>query len=179
MIIDAAAGVPAAASRAAVSAATVADPLLAVQTLADYKAALNGSISQILDLIAALLGLAILIALLGISATLSLSVLERSRESALLRALGLTRAQLRWMLLSEALLMAVLAAIAGVGLGITFGVIIVRAFSASPDGGGLLSIPYAQVGLCVLASAAAALLAAVLPARRAARTAAVSAMAGP
>ncbi len=179
VIIDAAAGVPAAASRAAVSAATVADPLLAVQTLADYKAALNGSISQILDLIAALLGLAILIALLGISATLSLSVLERSRESALLRALGLTRAQLRWMLLSEALLMAVLAAIAGVGLGITFGVIIVRAFSASPDGGGLLSIPYAQVGLCVLASAAAALLAAVLPARRAARTAAVSAMAGP
>jgi putative ABC transport system permease protein len=69
----------------------------------------------------------VLIALLGISNTLSLSVIERTRESALLRALGLTRGQLRRMLLTEALLMAALAIVLGAGLGVTFGVVMVHA----------------------------------------------------
>ena len=77
-----------------------------------------------------------LIALLGISNTLSLSVLERTRESALMRALGLTRGQLRRMLLTEALLMAALAIVLGVGLGVTFGVVMVHAFILSTAGQG-------------------------------------------
>ena len=89
-----------AARRAAVDAATASDPLLVVNTIAAYKATLASRVNQILTLFVALLGLAVLIALLGISNTLSLSVIERTRESALMRALGLTRGQLRRMLLT-------------------------------------------------------------------------------
>src|SRR5690606_40224871 len=70
---------------------------------------------------AGLLGLAIVIALFGIANTLTLSVVERTRESALLRALGLTRRQLRRMLSVEALVMAVIGAFTGVVLGVAFG----------------------------------------------------------
>ena len=166
-----------AASRAAVDAATASDPLLVVNTIADYKATLAGRVNQILALFGALLGLAVLIALLGISNTLSLSVIERTRESALMRALGLTRGQLRRMLLTEALLMAAMAIALGAGLGVGFGVVMVHAFVQSTDGQGLLSIPYAQIALYALIGAGAALAAAVLPARRAARTSMISAMA--
>ena len=134
-------------------------------------------VNQILTLFGALLGLAVLIALLGISNTLSLSVIERTRESALMRALGLTRGQLRRMLLTEALLMAALAIVLGAGLGVTFGVVMVHAFTRSTDGQGLLSIPYSHIALYAAIAVGAALAAAALPARRAARTSVVSAMA--
>jgi len=160
-----------------VASAIAADPLLEVQTAADYKAQLNHSVDTILELFAALLGLAILIALFGISSTLTLSVIERTRESALLRALGLTRGQLRRMLLCEAALMAVLAAVLGIGLGSAFGVAMVHALSSYSSGRIALSIPYQQLALCALISAGAGLLAAVMPARRAARTSVVTAMA--
>ena len=166
-----------AASRAAVDAATASDPLLVVNTIADYKATLASRVNQILALFGALLGLAVLIALLGISNTLSLSVIERTRESALMRALGLTRGQLRRMLLTEALLMAAMAIVLGAGLGVGFGVVMVHAFVQSTDGQGLLSIPYAQIALYAAIAVFAALAAAALPARRAARTSVMSAMA--
>ena len=177
VVVDAASGVSTAASRAVVASAIAADPLLEVQTAADYKAQLNHSVDTILELFAALLGLAILIALFGISSTLTLSVIERTRESALLRALGLTRGQLRRMLLCEAVLMAVLAAVLGIGLGSAFGVAMVHALSSYSSGRIALSIPYQQLALCALISAGAGLLAAVMPARRAARTSVVTAMA--
>jgi len=177
VVIDAARGVPAAASRAAVDAAIASDPALVADTLADYKASLNHNVNQILEMLAALLGLAVLIALLGIASTLTLSVIERTRESALMRALGLTRGQLRRMLLAEALLMAGLAVLLGVSLGAGFGIAMTEAFVRSAHGAGVLSIPYARLGLYAVVSACAALAAAVLPARRAARVSVVSAMA--
>jgi putative ABC transport system permease protein len=177
VFVNTAPGVPVATSRAAVDAATASDPLLNVATLADYKASLAGRVDQILTLFGVLLGLAVLIALLGISNTLSLSVLERTRESALMRALGLTRGQLRRMLLTEALLMAALAIVLGVGLGVTFGVVMVHGFILSTAGQGMLSIPYASIALYALIGVCAALAAAALPARRAARTSVVAAMA--
>ena len=170
-------GASVAASRAAVEAAAASDPLLVVNTVAGYKASLAGRVNEILTLFGTLLGLAVLIALLGISNTLSLSVIERTRESALMRALGLTRGQLRRMLLTEALLMAALAIVLGAGLGVTFGVVMVHAFTQSTDGQGLLSIPYSHITLYAVIAVAAALAAAALPARRAARTSVVSAMA--
>ena len=94
-----------------------------------------------------------------------------------MRALGLTRGQLRRMLLTEALLMAALAIVLGVGLGVTFGVVMVHAFVQSTDGQGLLSIPYSHIALYAAIAVCAALAAAALPARRAARTSVVSAMA--
>jgi putative ABC transport system permease protein len=175
--INGAPGAPAAASRAAVSAATASDPLLVVSTTADYKSSLASRVNQILALFGTMLGLAILIALFGISNTLTLSVIERTRESALMRALGLTRGQLRRMLLTEALLMALLAIALGVGLGAGFGWAMVHAFVKSTGGQGVISIPFAEIGLFVAIGGVAALAAAVLPARRAARVSVVSAMA--
>jgi putative ABC transport system permease protein len=177
VFVNRAPGASVAASRAAVEAATASDPLLVVNTVAGYKASLAGRVNEILTLFGTLLGLAVLIALLGISNTLSLSVIERTRESALMRALGLTRGQLRRMLLTEALLMAALAIVLGAGLGLTFGVVMVHAFTRSTDGQGLVSIPYSHIALYAAIAVGAALAAAALPARRAARTSVVSAMA--
>jgi putative ABC transport system permease protein len=177
VVADAASGVSTAASRALVTSAVASDPLLEVDTAADYKAQLDHSVDTILEMFAALLGLAILIALFGISSTLTLSVIERTRESALLRALGLTRGQLRRMLLCEAMLMAALAAVLGIGLGSAFSLAIVRALSSAANGRIVLSVPYTQLALYALISACAGLIAAIRPARRAARTSVVTAMA--
>jgi putative ABC transport system permease protein len=177
VFINAAPGTAVAASRAAVDTATASDPLLTVATLADYKASLSGRVDEILTLFGVLLGLAVLIALLGMSNTLSLSVLERTRESALMCALGLTRGQLRLMLLTEALLMAALAIVLGTALGVAFGAVMVHGFILSTGGQGVLSLPYTSIALYALTGVAAALAAAVLPARRAARTSVVAAMA--
>ncbi len=175
VVADAASGVSTATSRAVVTTAIASDPLLEVDTAADYKAQLDHSVDTILEMFAALLGLAILIALFGISSTLTLSVIERTRESALLRALGLTRGQLRRMLLCEAVLMAALAAVLGIGLGSAFGLAMVRALS-SASSRVVPSVPYTQLALYALTSACAGLLAAIMPARRAARTSVVTAM---
>jgi putative ABC transport system permease protein len=176
VVIDAAPGVSPASSRAAVNSAIASDPLLAARTLADYKASLNRQVNSILEMVGALLALAILIALLGISSTLTLSVIERTPESALLRALGLTRGQLRRMLLAEALLMAALAVLLGTGLGAGFGTAIIHAFGNTRGGGAVLSIPYSRLSLYALAAAVAGVAAALLPARRAARTSVVAAI---
>jgi putative ABC transport system permease protein len=161
-------GVSPAASRSAIEAAVGEDPLLTVNSVADYKNQLNSSLDQILALFTAMLGLAILIALIGIANTLSLSVLERSRESALLRALGLTKQQLRRMLMVEAMLMAVLGVSLGIVMGGGFGWALVH-LVAKATGAGSLAIPYQQLLIYVVAGALAGVLAAVVPARRAAR----------
>jgi putative ABC transport system permease protein len=170
MVIDAAPGVLTATSRAAVNAAIAGDPLLQADTLADYKANLDSGVQAVLDLVAALVGLAILIALTGISTTLTLSVIERTRESALLRALGLTRGQLRRMLLTEAVLMAALGVLLGGGLGIGFGAAIIATMRNSGNGIGILSLPFARLALYAVIAALAGVAAGVLPSRRAART---------
>jgi putative ABC transport system permease protein len=168
-------GVSPAASRAAIEATVGEDPLLTVYSVADYKNQLNSSLDQILALFTAMLGLAILIALIGIANTLSLSVLERTRESALLRALGLTKQQLRRMLMVEAMLMAVLGVSLGIVMGGGFGWALVH-LVANATGVGSLAIPYTQLLIYVLAGALAGVLAAVIPARRAARQTVASAI---
>ena len=175
VVIDASPGVPTATSRAAVNAAIASDPLLEADTLADYKANLDSGVNSILDLVAALVALAILIALTGISNTLTLSVIERTRESALLRALGLTRGQLRRMLLTEAVLMAVVAVVLGGGLGIGFGAAVIATMGNSGNGIGILSLPFGQLALYAVIAAVAGMAAGVLPSRRAARTSVIEA----
>lgn len=118
-----------------------------------------------------LLAIAVLIALVGIANTLGLSVLERAREHALLRALGLTRRQVRRMLATEAVLLSVVATALGTGLGVTFAWLGVQSLVEPVVSGAGLVLPWTQLGLVVALAAAAGLLAAVLPARRAARTA--------
>ncbi|RSN11557.1 ABC transporter permease [Nonomuraea sp. WAC 01424] len=116
-----------------------------------------------------LLGIAVVIALIGIANTLGLSVLERAREHAMLRALGLTRGQLRRLLATEAVLLSVVATALGTVIGLGFAwvgyeTLVTRALSEAT-----MRIPWTSLGLVVLAAALAGLLAAVLPARRARR----------
>ncbi|QCW49478.2 ABC transporter permease [Nocardioides dongxiaopingii] len=116
-----------------------------------------------------LLGIAVVIALVGIANTLGLSVLERGREHALLRALGLTRRQLRTMLGLEAVLLSVVATVLGTVIGTSFAWVGVQAMVRPVVPEAPLVLPLGQLALVVLVSAAAGLLACVLPARRAAR----------
>jgi putative ABC transport system permease protein len=107
--------------------------------------------------------------------TLSLSVVERTRESATIRAIGLTRGQLRAMLLTEALLMGVVGALVGVGFGLLYGWATTRVLFTGFAA--IVTVPVGQLLGYVALAAVAAVLAAVLPARKAARASIVAAMA--
>jgi putative ABC transport system permease protein len=107
------------------------------------------------------------IAILGIVNTLALSVIERTREIGLLRAVGLSRRQLRRMVRLESVIVAVLGAVLGVGMGLIFGVALQRA--VADQGIDVLSIPWARLVIFVVLAAVVGVLAAVLPARRAAK----------
>jgi len=160
-------------ARAVVDAATAAHPAVQVRSSTELRGQFDETLDMILMIITGLLGLAILISLLGIANTLSLSVHERTRESALLRALGLTRPQLRRMLTVEALVLGLIGALVGVVLGVGFGWAAVRAMLD----GAVFSASAAQIGLFMLLSGLAGVVAALLPARRAARASIVGSLA--
>lgn len=114
-----------------------------------------------------LLAISVVIALVGIANTLGLSVLERGREHALLRGLGLTRRQLRAMLAVEAVLLSVVATVIGIGLGVCFAWVgVVTLVEPVIDDAGVV-LPWGRLAVVVTVSALAALLAAIVPARRA------------
>ncbi|MBM6621123.1 ABC transporter permease [Micrococcaceae bacterium RIT802] len=140
------------------------------------KALFTQVIDTLLLVVSGLLAVAVFIALIGVANTLSLSVLERTRESALLRALGLTRGQLRGMLALEAVLIAGVAALLGIVLGTTYGVLgaqsAVGSFATVT-----LSLPWGQLLLVLGVSVLAALAASIVPARRAARLSPVEGLA--
>ncbi|MCA2221313.1 ABC transporter permease [Nonomuraea aurantiaca] len=166
-------GVPPAQARKVVDAATAAYPMVQVTSATEVRGQFDDTLDMLLMIITGLLGLAILISLLGIANTLSLSVHERTRESALLRALGLTRSQLRRMLSVEALVLGLIGAVVGVVLGGVFGWAAMRAMI---DGAWFV-VPVGQITLFVVLSGLAGVLAAVLPARRAARASIVGSLA--
>nr|WP_258562775.1 ABC transporter permease [Nocardioides sp. MAH-18] len=120
--------------------------------------------------VVALLGIAVVIALIGIGNTLGLSVLERGRENALLRALGLTRRQLRATLAAEALLLSVVATVLGSVIGVTFAWVSLHALVEAAVDRAPLVLPWGQLLAVVVVAGVAGLLSSVLPARRAART---------
>ncbi|GAA3451917.1 ABC transporter permease [Dactylosporangium matsuzakiense] len=167
VLVKAAPGRAAAQTRPELDAVLAGHPLVQVADLAEVRDERSATIDQIVAIIAALLGFALVIAVIGIGNTLSLSVLERAQETALVRALGLTRGQLRGMLLTEALLMALTGALGGVAFGVLYGWLTATAgFGAIHP---LLRVPVGQLAAFVALAALAAVLAAVLPARRAAR----------
>ena len=150
----------------ALDAATKDFPTVTVQNQDDFADAQRSQVDQLLYLIYALLGLAIVIAALGIVNTLALSVIERTREVGLLRAVGLSRRQLRRMVRLEAIAIAVLGALLGIVAGLLFGIVLQRAFG--DQGITELAIPWARLGVFVVIAGLVGVLAAVLPARRAA-----------
>jgi putative ABC transport system permease protein len=132
-----------------------------------YAAEQKEQIDLFLTIIYALLGLAIIIAVLGIVNTLALSVIERTREVGLLRAIGMQRRQLRRMIRLESVAIALLGAVLGMIMGVVFGVVLQRAIA--DQGIDVLSIPWVQLVIFVAISGLVGVLAALLPARRAAR----------
>ncbi|MGH3388509.1 MAG: FtsX-like permease family protein [Actinomadura sp.] len=170
--VNARAGVAAAEARAVVDAATRPYPEVRVASAAALKDQISGAVDNLLMVFGGLLGLAILIALFGIANTLTLSVVERTRESALLRALGLTRGQLRWTLSAESVIMALIGALTGVVLGGAFG----WAATSTMMEDSLFRLPYAQILGFVALAAVAGMAAAVLPARRAAKASIVASL---
>lgn len=127
----------------------------------------TSGLDGILTMIQVLLALAILIAVLGIVNTLALSVLERTRELGLLRAIGLRRAQTMRMVTVEAVVISMFGALLGVAVGAGLGASVVRALRE--DGITDLVLPWSQMGLFVVLAAVVGVVAAVLPAIRAAR----------
>lgn len=143
------------------------EPLVTVQDQRDFIDTQRAQVDQLVLLVYALLALAIVIAVLGIINTLALSVIERTREIGLLRAVGVTRRQLRRMVRLESVAIAVLGAVLGIGLGVVFGIVLRQAMVY--QGFTALAVPAAQLVVFVLIAVIVGVLAAVLPARRAAR----------
>jgi putative ABC transport system permease protein len=147
-----------------------------VQSSTEERDNFDQMIDALLMVVTALLGVAVVIALIGVGNTIALSVLERRQESGLLRALGLTRVQLRWMLLWEAVLIAGVASLLGLILGAVYGVLGTSA-ALSKEGTLTLALPWGQLLLILTVATVAGALASVLPSRRAARTSPVAAIA--
>ena len=137
------------------------------KTRAQFESAQKSKINQQLGLVYVLLALAIAVALIGIVNTLMLSVFERTREIGLLRAVGMKRTQVRAMIRSESVIVAVFGAVVGVVIGTGLGIALAAALR--DNGVTDLSVPVTSlIGFLVL-SALLGLGAATWPARRAAR----------
>jgi putative ABC transport system permease protein len=148
--------------------AVVADlPVVSVKDQAEFAAEQRAPIDQLVLMIYALLGLAVVIAVLGIVNTLALSVIERTRELGLLRAIGVSRRQLRAMIGLESVVIAVLGAVLGLLLGLCFGVVLM--YALRDEGLEVISVPGAELAVFLVLSIVIGFLAAVFPARRAAR----------
>ena len=142
-------------------------PNLKIQTRAAFEKSQQAAVNQLLGLVYALLALAVLIALIGIVNTLMLSVFERTHEIGLLRAVGMKRRQVRAMIRSESVIIAVFGAIIGIIVGTALG----TAFAASLKQQGItdIAIPASSLVVFLILSALLGLGAASWPARRAAK----------
>jgi putative ABC transport system permease protein len=142
-------------------------PEVSVGNRSEFVAQQSSEADQVLVMIQILLALAILIAVLGIVNTLALSVLERTRELGLLRAIGLGRAQTMRMVTVEAVVISVFGALLGLGVGAGLGAAVVRALN--DQGITDLALPWSQMATYLVLAAIVGVVAAVLPAIRAAR----------
>jgi putative ABC transport system permease protein len=142
-------------------------PTVQVQSQQELKEQFQKNVSALLGVIVAMLGLAIFIAVLGIVNTLYLSVLERTREIGMLRAVGTSRRQVRRMIVLESVVLAVFGALVGLVLGLVFGVALQKAMEAF--GVNKLGIPWGQMVIYLVVAMIVGALAALWPARRAAR----------
>jgi putative ABC transport system permease protein len=156
---------PAAARQTSRAVAGFSD--VSVQDLAQVRAVVDASIASEINLISVLLILAIVVAVLGIVNALALSVVERTRELALLRAVGMSRAQIRTMVRSEAALIGTVGALLGVVLGLFLGWVFQRALRTQ----GITEwvVPWVRLLFYVVAGAVTGVVAGTLPARRAAQ----------
>jgi putative ABC transport system permease protein len=160
-------GVSVAEAQEAVSPTVESYGNVKAQTKSEIVTEAESQIDQALALFTGLLFFAVIIAVLGITNTLTLSIYERTREIGLLRAVGMTRRQVRRMIRWEAVIVATFGALLGVGIGIVLGWAVVRALA--DQGLGAFSIPVGQVILALVLAAVSGVIAAIWPARKASR----------
>ncbi|NNF68817.1 MAG: ABC transporter permease [Acidimicrobiia bacterium] len=160
-------GVTPDAGRALIEAEAVNLPGLDIRDGIEYREAQEQQVDSILALFQGLLFLAVVIALLGIVNTLVLSIFERTREIGLLRAVGMSRWQVRRMVLWESIVVAVIGGVFGIVIGTFFGIVVVTALG--DVGIDTLGVPVGQLLSLLIVAAIAGVLASIGPARRAAK----------
>ncbi|MDX6213272.1 MAG: putative transport system permease protein [Frankiales bacterium] len=153
--------------KAAIAAKLSDHPDAKVLDRKEYARAIGGLVDQLLTFVSVMLLLSVLIALLGIVNTLALSVHERTRELGLLRAVGMTTAQVRAMVRWESVIISLIGAVVGAGLGLGLGATLAQTLKG--EGITEVAIPGVRIGIYVVAAAVAGVLAAVGPGRAAAR----------
>ena len=156
-----------ASARGAIQAALTGYPGAQLLDQTGYIASQTAVLNSLLTLVTAMLVLAIVIALLGVVNTLALSIVERTREIGLLRAIGMRRGQLRQMVAAESMIISVIGALLGTVLGVGLGVALAEALTRSQHA--TVAIPAGQLLIYILATGAAGVLASIGPARRAAK----------
>jgi putative ABC transport system permease protein len=154
-------------AKATIQSALAAYPNVTVNTPDDITKEAQKSVNQLLGIVTALLLLAVVVALLGIVNTLVLSVMERTRELGLLRAVGATRHQVRVVVRRESVLTALLGAVTGLALGAVSGIALSRALAE--QGVTTVAVPWVTLAIYLLVATGVGILAAVGPARRASR----------
>jgi len=154
-------------NRQSIEAALKPYPRIEIEDRAEFIKAQGDQVDQLITILTALLAFSVIIAMLGVVNTLALSVVERTRELGLLRAVGLQRRQLRRMIRVESVLITIYGALLGIAIGIAFGAALVNALH--DVGVTEFAIPIRRLLVVLAAAALAGVLAAALPARRAAR----------
>ena len=152
---------------AAVDAALAAQPTATVDTVDEYADSLVGALDTVLNLVLGLLGLAVVIAVLGIATTIGLSVHERTRELGVLRAIGMERRQIRRSIRLEAVVIALFGTVLGLVMGLGFTAAVIS--TLGDEGFGTPTVPVSTLVVIGIGAVAAGTVAAALPARTAAR----------
>jgi putative ABC transport system permease protein len=174
ILLNAAPKIPAAVAEKVILDDLKSYPLVELQNLATFEQRLTSNVNAVLAIFDALLGLALLISFVGIANTLTMSVAERVREIGLLRALGMTRNQVRLLLACEGALLSILGAVSGILLGILGAWGIVLALRS--QGVTYFSIPFKIVVIYLVAVLFFGLLASIIPANSAGKIAPVEAL---
>jgi putative ABC transport system permease protein len=154
------------ANTAALGEALTAFPDAAVKTRDEFKDDSVASLSQVLNILYVLLALSVIVSLFGLVNTLVLTVFERTRELGMLRAVGMTRRQVRRMIRHESIVTALIGAALGIAAGIFLAALVTQALG---DEGFSFSLPLGSLAAFVLAAILVGVIAAIMPARRAAK----------
>jgi ABC-type antimicrobial peptide transport system permease subunit len=144
----------------------IAFPAAVVETRDEFRTSRTKDLTQTLQILYALLGLSVIVSLFGVINTLVLSVFERTRELGMLRAIGMTRRQVRRMIRHESIVTALIGATLGIGVGMFLAVLTTTALSKY---GVVFAVPYFTLIVFVGIAILAGMLAAILPARRASK----------
>jgi putative ABC transport system permease protein len=159
-------GGPSAENSARLGQALHAFPTAKVQTRDEFRNSRLSNLNRSLHILYALLGLSVLVSMFGVINTIVLSVFERTREIGMLRAVGMSRRQVRRMIRHESIVTALIGAALGMAVGVFLAALTSTAFSKY---GLVFALPYKSLAAFVLVAIVAGMLAAILPARRASK----------